>query len=85
MRELSHKRKERVERTRQREMEERANEERKKNLAVTPKKRGREDDNNTRPPAVGAHGVARQDGTDGHTGKSFTSGAVQYVAAACHA
>jgi transcriptional adapter 3 len=67
MRELSSKRKERVERARQREMEERAAEERKKNTAVTPKKRGREDE--TRPPAVGAHGVARQDGTDGHAGK----------------
>lgn len=70
MRELSHKRKERTERTRQREMEERAAEERKKTLAVTPKKRGREDE--TRPLAVGAHGVARQNGTDAHTGKSYS-------------
>jgi transcriptional adapter 3 len=69
MRELSHKKKERVERARQREMEEQAAAaaERKKNLTVTPKKRGREDE--TRPPAVGAHGVARQDGGDSHTGK----------------
>ena len=68
MRELSHKRKERMERTRQREMDERAAEERKKNTAITPKKRGRDDDN-TRPPAVGAHGVARQDGADNHGGE----------------
>jgi transcriptional adapter 3 len=66
MRELSQKRKERIERTRLREMEERAAEERKKNLTVTPKKRAREDE--TRPLAVGAHGVARQDGVDVHTG-----------------
>lgn len=67
MRELSHKRKERTERNRQRELEERAADERKKNLAVTPKKRGRDEE--SRPLAVGAHGVARQDGVDVHTGE----------------
>jgi hypothetical protein len=72
MRELSSKRKERVERTRQRELEERVQEESKKNPpAVTPKKRAREDDN-ARPMAVGAHGVAKQDGTDNHNGMSLS-------------
>lgn len=74
MRELSNKRKERVERSRQREVEGRALEERKKNPpAVTPKKRGREEENaNARPMAVGAHGVAKQDGTVTHNGMSLS-------------
>jgi transcriptional adapter 3 len=66
MRELSSKRKERTERTRLRELAEREAEERKKLLSVTPKKRGREEE---RPLAVGAHGLARQDGVDVHTGE----------------
>lgn len=69
MRELHSKKKERVERNRQREQQEiveREAEERRQKLKVTPKKREREED---RPLAVGAHGIARQDGAgDVHTG-----------------
>jgi transcriptional adapter 3 len=69
MRELHSKKKERVERNRQREQQEiaeREAEERRQKLKVTPKKREREEE---RPLAVGAHGIARQDGvSDVHTG-----------------
>jgi transcriptional adapter 3 len=71
MRELSSKRKERAERTRQREIEmaeqEAANARRKEVVvAVAPKKRSH--DGESRPLAVGAHGLAKQDGGDTHTG-----------------
>lgn len=71
MRELSGKRKERTERTRQREIEmaekEAANARRKDPIvAITPKKRSH--DGEARPLAVGAHGIARQDGGDTQTG-----------------
>jgi transcriptional adapter 3 len=73
LRELASKKKERVERTRQREQqaiaEQEAEERRQKLKPITPKKREREED---RPLAVGAHGIARQDGvSDVHTGKSI--------------
>ncbi|KAF2435940.1 hypothetical protein EJ08DRAFT_604117 [Tothia fuscella] len=64
MRELHSKKKERVERNRQREQHEiaeREAEERRQKLKVTPKKREREEE---RPLAVGAHGIARQDGAN---------------------
>lgn len=71
MRELSSKKKERTERTRQRDIEmaeqEAANARRKEVIvAVTPKKRSH--DGESRPLAVGAHGLARQDGGDTQTG-----------------
>jgi hypothetical protein len=68
MRELSSKTKDRAERTRLREIEnaEREAEERRKAIvSVTPKKRAHDED---RPLAVGAHGLARQDGGETHTG-----------------
>lgn len=72
MRELARKRKERIEAEREREEQERLEEERRKREVkkVVPKKREREDDEDeTRPPTVGAHGLARQDGVDVHNGE----------------
>lgn len=69
MRELARKRKERIEAEREREERERVEEERKRRevKTVTGKRKEREDaDEETRPPAVGAHGLARQDGVDVH-------------------
>lgn len=61
IRELRVKEKEREQRERIREQEAREAEERRiKSKKVTPKKRGREEEH--RPPAIGAHGLARQDG-----------------------
>jgi hypothetical protein len=61
IRELRVKEKEREQRERIREQEAREAEERRiKTKKVTPKKRGREEEH--RPPAIGAHGLARQDG-----------------------
>ncbi|KAK4960663.1 Transcriptional regulator [Elasticomyces elasticus] len=68
MRELARKRKERGDADRDREAaeEKRASErERKKELSKTGARSEREEDA-ARPPAVGAHGVARQDGVDLH-------------------
>lgn len=68
MRELATRKKERVERDRQREIEEAAKlheEERRKQLKKTSTPKEKE-----RPLAVGAHGVARQDGRD-RMGKSI--------------
>jgi hypothetical protein len=65
IRELAVKKKERAERDRQREAEREAEERRRKLKKATPKKRDREED---RPLAVGAHGLARQDGVDVHKG-----------------
>ncbi|KAF1813732.1 hypothetical protein P152DRAFT_457094 [Eremomyces bilateralis CBS 781.70] len=60
IRELSKKRKERIERNREKERLEREAEERKRKQKQT-KKREKDDE---RPPAVGAHGVTRQDGAE---------------------
>lgn len=61
IRELRVKEKEREQRERIREQEAREAEERRiKTKKVTPKKREREEEH--RPPAIGAHGLARQDG-----------------------
>jgi transcriptional adapter 3 len=67
IRELALRKKERVERDRRRDLEQAkrdADERRMQQLkkASTPKKREREEE---RPLAIGAHGVARQDGRDG--------------------
>lgn len=73
MRELSKKRKERVEEHRAREEErEREDERRKREMKKAAKKREREDEaaEAARPPAVGAHGLASQDGTDAHKTKT---------------
>ncbi|PNS18217.1 hypothetical protein CAC42_7586 [Sphaceloma murrayae] len=69
MRQLARKRKERVEFEREREERERMDEDRKRRDAkkIVGKKRDREEmEDETRPPAVGAHGLARQDGVDVH-------------------
>ena len=71
MRELAKKRKERLEAERERDERERIEEERKKREVkkLIGKKREREDaEDETRPPTVGAHGLARQDGVDVHQG-----------------
>ena len=63
IRELRVKEKEREQRDRIREQEAREAEERRiKMKKATPKKREREEEH--RPPAIGAHGLARQDGAD---------------------
>lgn len=74
MRELSTKTKDRTERTRLRDIEmaeqEAANARRKEVIvSVTPKKRSHDGD--SRPLAVGAHGLARQDGGDNQTGMCY--------------
>lgn len=72
MRDLVKKQKERREAEREREERERVEEERKKREVkkVVSKKRERDEtEDETRPPTVGAHGVARQDGVDVHMGK----------------
>jgi len=73
MRELARKRKERIEAERERDERERMDEERRKrdNKKLIGKKRDREEaaEDETRPPAVGAHGLARQDGVDVHMGQ----------------
>ncbi|KAF2148475.1 hypothetical protein K461DRAFT_282937 [Myriangium duriaei CBS 260.36] len=68
MRVLSQKRKERIEAERQRDEHERMEEERRKrDKKMNGKKRDREEmEDETRPPTVGAHGLARQDGVDVH-------------------
>ncbi|KAF2222696.1 histone acetyltransferases subunit 3-domain-containing protein [Elsinoe ampelina] len=69
MRQLARKRKERVEFEREREERERMDEDRRRRDAkkIVGKKRDREEmEDETRPPAVGAHGLARQDGVDVH-------------------
>lgn len=68
MRELARKRKERIEAERHRDERERLDEERRKReKKMNSKKRDREEmEDETRPPAVGAHGLARQDGVDVH-------------------
>ena len=67
LRETAAKKKERSERDVIRQQEERELEERRAKMKkVTPKKREREEE---RPPAVGAHGLARQDGMDLHKGE----------------
>jgi len=74
MRELSRKRKERIEAERERDERERMDEERRKrdNKKLIGKKRDREEaDDKTRPPAVGARGLAPQDGVDVHMGESL--------------
>jgi len=71
MRELARKRKDRVEAEREKEERERMDEERRKRdtKKIIGKKRDREEaEDETRPPAVGARGVARQDGIDVHQG-----------------
>lgn len=70
MRELARKRKERIEAEREEKERERLEEGRKKREVkkMVPKKREREEEDETRPPAVGAHGLARQDGVGVHTG-----------------
>lgn len=73
VRELAVKRKERHEAQRAREEEERIDEERRKRelKKVIGKKREREEtEDETRPPTVGARGMARQDGVDVHKGGS---------------
>jgi len=70
MRELARKRKERIERERDRDDQERIDEERKRRDAsrVASRKRAHDEmEDETRPPAVGLHGVARQDGVGVHT------------------
>lgn len=73
MRELSKKRKERIEEDRLREEERERDEERKRRetkkgeLKKASKKKDRDEPEiDSRPPAVGAHGLARQDGVDVH-------------------
>ena len=67
LRELAKRKKERVEQERETEVaEQRQAEERKQKLKIKSRKREPEEE---RPPAVGAHGVARQDGVDLHRGK----------------
>ncbi|GAM91617.1 hypothetical protein ANO11243_096690 [Dothideomycetidae sp. 11243] len=68
MRELARKRKDRIEAERQRDERERMEEERRKrDKKLNSKKRDREEmEDETRPPTVGAHGLARQDGVDVH-------------------
>ncbi|TKX19376.1 hypothetical protein C1H76_8562 [Elsinoe australis] len=76
MRQLARKRKERVEFEREREERERMDEDRKRRDAkkVVGKKRDREEmEDEGRPPAVGAHGLARQDGVDVHMGDGPSS------------
>ncbi|KAF4550609.1 Histone acetyltransferases subunit 3-like protein [Elsinoe fawcettii] len=76
MRQLARKRKERVELEREREERERMDEDRRRRDAkkIVGKKRDREEmDDETRPPAVGAHGLARQDGVDVHMEGTTTS------------
>jgi len=76
MRELARKRKERIEAEREREERERMDEDRRKRdtKKVIGKKRDREEiEDETRPPAVGARGVARQDGVDVHQGMPLVS------------
>ena len=66
LRETAAKKKERAERDVLRQQEERELEGRRAKMKkVTPKKREREEE---RPPAIGAHGLARQDGMDLHKG-----------------
>lgn len=65
MRELSKKRKERLEQEREKERSDREAEERRAKLKKEKRKRESQEE---RPPAVGAHGVARQDGVDVHKG-----------------
>ena len=70
LRELSKRRKERVEQEREkRERADREAEERKHKL----KKVKKRDSEEERPLAVGAHGVARQDGVDVHKGKFYSN------------
>lgn len=69
MRELSKMRKERIELERERDEQARIEEEkRKKDKKLNGKKKRTHDEmeDETRPPAVGAHGLARQDGVDVH-------------------
>ena len=71
MRELARKRKERIEAERELAERDRLEEERKRRelKKTIPKKREREEtEDEARPPTVGAHGLARQDGIDVHTG-----------------
>jgi len=65
MREMVRKRKDREQQERERERVDREAEERRQKVKSSSKKRGRSEE---RPPAVGAHGVARQDGVDLHKG-----------------
>jgi len=83
MRELSRKRKDRIDDDRAREEREREEERKKRErqkaaaaMAASAKKKEAEkqampdkDSNPVRPPAVGAHGLARQDGVDVHKGE----------------
>lgn len=71
MRGLARKRKERIEAERERDEMQRMEEEKQKREVkkLTGKKREREEEDETRPPAVGAHGLARQDGVDVHMGR----------------
>ena len=83
MRELSRKRKDRIEEDRAREERERDEERKKKDkerqkAAQALAKKKDEKDNTTmdqasRPPAVGAHGLARQDGASTHKGLASSS------------
>lgn len=85
MRQLVRKRKDRQEAEREREEQERADEERKKRdlKKVAPKKRDRDEmEEDSRPPAVGAHGLARQDGVDVHKGTPPPTSPAAQVAAA---
>ncbi|KAJ9646319.1 Transcriptional regulator [Coniosporium tulheliwenetii] len=65
MRELSKKRKERIEQEREKERTDREAEEGRVKLKKEKRKRETQEE---RPPAVGAHGLARQDGVDVHKG-----------------
>lgn len=85
MRELSKKRKERVEEDRAREEEREREDERKrrevKKAAAAAKREWERDevDDNSRPPTVGAHGLARQDGVDAHAHKGMDSQSLPFV------
>jgi len=65
LREIVRKRKDREHQERERERADREAEERRQKMKSSSKKRERSEE---RPPAVGAHGVARQDGVDLHKG-----------------
>lgn len=89
MRQLVRRRKDRLDAERARDEQERADEERRKREVkkIATKKRDREQmESDSRPPAVGAHGLARQDGVDVHEGTPPpTSPAAQLAAASAAA
>lgn len=88
MRELARKRKERIEAEREREEQERVEEERKRRelKKMTGKRKEREEaEDEARPPAVGAHGLARQDGIDVHMDPPPPSSPAAQVAASTSA